>query len=499
MKFSELIVVITGVASALMGIGAGSAADLPVKAPALIAAAPYSFSGLYGGVNAGYSVGDSPSTVIATDGISPVPFQNDAFRISPHGVVGGAQLGYNWQPSNWLFGLEADIQASSQKSTVCLIYCVPGEVGYTVEQRLPWFGTLRGRLGYVVDETLFYATGGLAFGRVENNGVAVNGLPASTGSVSGARTGWTVGGGMETALGGNWTGKIEYLHTDLGSRNLTLVDASADIDTLNTTIRDNIVRVGVNYRLSGAPASAASVPVMALKAPTSRLGYDWSGVYGGVNVGYGLARDPTLYDVTGIGGDNFSHETFDTMPGGVLGGVQIGYNRQFASHWVAGVEADVQGTGQTDRACVFVCNGPSNGIPSSGNVDQKLRWFSTVRGRLGMDTGHALVYATGGFAAGQAEINVSQSIVPVNSGASTAGTRTGWTVGGGIEAPVTRNLTVKFEYLYMDLGSQTVAFNTGSAGILEPTTTTVTAPLRDNIFRVGVNYLFQAGPLVANY
>jgi outer membrane immunogenic protein len=499
MKRSKLIVAATVAVSAIMGISAASAADLPVKAPAPIAVAPYSFSGFYGGVNAGYSVGASPSTVVSTDGISPIPFQNDAFKISPHGAVGGAQLGYNWQPSNWLFGLEADIQGSGQTDTVCLIYCRPGVVGYTIGQKLPWFGTLRGRLGYVVDQTLFYATGGLAFGRVETNGVVVNSLPAFTGSVSGVRTGWTVGGGIETSLGGNWTGKIEYLHTDLGSQSLTVSDNFADINTLNTTIRDNVVRVGVNYRVGGTPASAASAAGMALKAPPARLAYDWSGVYAGVNVGYGLARDPSLYDVTRIAGANFSHETFDTMPDGVLGGIQLGYNRQFGSRWLAGVEADIQGTGQTGKACVFVCNGPNNGIPSSGNVEQKLPWFGTVRGRLGVDTGHALLYATGGFAYGRVETNVAQSIVAVNSSASTAGTRTGWTVGGGIEAPVARNFTVKFEYLYMDLGSQTVTFNTGPAGFLAATTTTVTAPLRDNIFRVGVNYLFQAGPVVAKY
>ncbi len=189
------------------------------------------------------------------------------------------------------------------------------------------------------------------------------------------------------------------------------------------------------------------------------------------------------------------HESFDTIPEGIIGGVQLGYNRQFSSVWVAGLEADIQGSGQTDQSCVFVCNGPSNATPTTGLVEQKLPWFGTLRGRLGFDAGRALVYATGGFAYGRVETNVAQTIVgpatTVATGASTAGIETGWTVGAGIEAPVARKFTVKAEYLYVDLGSQTVAFgNPGVGGNVlgTPSVTTVTAPLRDNIFRVGVNY-----------
>jgi outer membrane immunogenic protein len=429
--------------------------------------------------------------VVATDAfLGPVPFQNDAFKVSPAGAVGGAQIGLNWQPSaNWLLGIEADIEDSGQSDTVCLIYCRPGVVGYTIENKLPWFGTLRGRVGFVADETLFYATGGLAFGRVETNGTAVNGLPAIGGSVSETRTGWTAGAGIETALFGNWTGKIEYLYIDLGTQSLLVVDASGDNDLFTTTVRDNIVRVGLNYRIGGTPASTSAWGGgMPLKAPPPRPAYDWTGVYGGVNLGYGLARDPSTYDVTPIAGANFSHETFDTMPAGFIGGIQVGYNRQLSAMWVAGIEADIQGSGETDQSCVFVCNGPNNGIPTTGLLEQKLTWFGTARARLGFDTGHALLYATGGLAFGHVETSVAQSISTVGSGVSVAGTQTGWTIGGGIEAPVARNFTVKAEYLYMDLGSQTVAFNTGPAGFLAASTTTVTAPLRDNIFRVGVNY-----------
>src|SRR5262249_53460440 len=192
------------------------------------------------------------------------------------GPVGGVQVGYNWQPSNWLFGIEADIQGSGQRDTVCLLYCLPGNVSYTIENKLSWFGTLRGRFGFVTNETLFYATGGLAFGRVETNGIMFDRPPAFTGSVSSTRTGWAAGGGVETALVGNWTGKIEYLHIDLGSQTLSVSDFFADSNVFSTSFRDNVVRVGLNYRIGGTPAevSAAGMP---LKAAPAR--YDWSGVY----------------------------------------------------------------------------------------------------------------------------------------------------------------------------------------------------------------------------
>ena len=111
------------------------AADMAVKAPAPLVA-PYSFGGFYAGVNLGYGVARDPSTVVSSNPPGTAPFQDDAFKMSPAGVLGGGQIGYNWQPSNWLFGLEADIQGTGQSDTACLIYCQPGVVGYALQQKL---------------------------------------------------------------------------------------------------------------------------------------------------------------------------------------------------------------------------------------------------------------------------------------------------------------------------------------------------------------------------
>jgi outer membrane immunogenic protein len=119
-----------------------------------------------------------------------------------------------------------------------------------VQQKEPWFGTLRGRLGATTGPALFYVTGGLAYGNVVTN-VSQNpgALSAVTASANQIKAGWTVGGGIEAALIGNWSAKVEYLYVDLGSQNLTFLDIVPRTTTLATNFRDNVHRAGVNYKL----------------------------------------------------------------------------------------------------------------------------------------------------------------------------------------------------------------------------------------------------------
>ncbi|MGN6747569.1 MAG: outer membrane protein, partial [Xanthobacteraceae bacterium] len=140
---------------------------------------------------------------------------------------------------------------------------------------------------------------------------------------------------------------------------------------------------------------------------------------------------------------------------------------------------------------------------SAFSEEHKVDWFGTVRGRFGYAAGPVLVYATGGLAYG--EVNRSGNVVgqtnfilggTVNNFAgsySASTTTTGWTAGAGVEGMISRNWSVKAEYLYMDLGSTTDTFSTfytgggipssGQAGVR-----TVTSTFRENIFRVGLNY-----------
>jgi outer membrane immunogenic protein len=248
------------------------AADLKVKALPYAApvAVPGNWSGFYAGLNAGYSVGDDRSTFQTF--VNPViGFDNlESYKISPAGFLGGGQLGYNWQTGIWVYGLETDIQGTAQRDVVCVQTCnIGGFFSGTVTQQLPWFGTARGRVGVAVDRSLIYVTGGLAYGQVQTSAVQIDGAGTAVAvSNNKTRSGWTLGGGIESALIGNWTAKVEYLYVDLGSQTLSSVDAFGPPGAIAVTAdtRDHIVRAGLNYRFGG-PVGVASASVLPVKAP----------------------------------------------------------------------------------------------------------------------------------------------------------------------------------------------------------------------------------------
>jgi outer membrane immunogenic protein len=167
------------------------------------------------------------------------------------------QGGVNWQSGHWVLGFETDIQAeSANTSQICVTVCAPG-VGVNLSQRLAWFGTARGRVGWANGPLLYYATGGLAYGEVEttlNNanvplgpGVIANGL-----NLSSTRVGWTAGGGIEGQVFGNWTAKAEYLYLALGGQSGSFTSdfglANTQTSTFTTDVREHIFRLGMNYK-----------------------------------------------------------------------------------------------------------------------------------------------------------------------------------------------------------------------------------------------------------
>ncbi len=271
---------------AILGNGVASAADLPVKAlpPAALA---NSWAGFYVGGNVGYSWGRAASDlnadpVTVSIGAGLTPFNTPGFlgsdTLTPKGAIGGGQIGYNWQtPPNWVFGLEADLQASGEKGSHSfsnpfnfttllfnqIVVPVSGIATMDYAAKITWFGTVRGRVGYAWDRVMLYATGGLAYG-----GVNLAGTNTVSGTVAGSpflsvtgighsqvNVGWTVGAGIEGLLGNRWTWKAEYLYLDLGSMDdpdnlLLAISTSGGRVTTHTNYSDNIVRLGLNYRLN---------------------------------------------------------------------------------------------------------------------------------------------------------------------------------------------------------------------------------------------------------
>lgn len=247
------------------------AADMPVKAPiykAPVVVVPPSWTGWYAGLNAGYGFGSDSNTFSFVPALpSPEPFNNVSYSDNLNGFIGGGQIGYNYQitPNSWVAGIEGDIQYTDFKGSASnsgvtsagtrrLLNAVDPWT-YNQEQKVDWLATVRGRLGWTPgDHTLlFYATGGLAVGGIKaSDTFAYANNLVWTGSSSSTRAGWTVGGGVEGRLGGNWTAKLEYLYYDLGHLTVT---GTPNVPILYTTTTDfafhgNIVRVGLNYKFT---------------------------------------------------------------------------------------------------------------------------------------------------------------------------------------------------------------------------------------------------------
>ncbi len=266
--------------------GAAAAADLPVKAPVYKAPPPivdpWTWTGVYVGVNVGYSWGRSNTTANFTNATTGALLYTTNNSFNMNGAVGGGQIGANWQSGFWVLGIEADIQGSGQKggfdfvcpSGICaapfgVIALFPGgPVTDSLSQKLAWFGTVRGRIGATVTPSvLAYVTGGLAYGEVKSD-LIVSGtnaaVPASAAfSSSTTKAGWTVGAGLEGRLSGNWTAKIEYLYVDLGTvavgpfvTPIIALGGGFLATNLSSRITDNIVRVGVNYKFGPYPVVA---------------------------------------------------------------------------------------------------------------------------------------------------------------------------------------------------------------------------------------------------
>jgi outer membrane immunogenic protein len=196
------------------------AADFPGVAKAPSYASPWNWTGFYVGINGGYAWGTSNWTNPATGATT------GDFNLT--GALVGGTIGYNLQTGLWVWGAEADIDASWIKGTDATVCC---------QTKNDWLATARGRVGYAFDHWLPFLTGGMAFGDIKMTPV---GFPSETTT----KIGWTVGGGLEYAFQGPWSAKVEYLYADLGKGSCSVATCGAATDV---TFKTSIVRAGVNY------------------------------------------------------------------------------------------------------------------------------------------------------------------------------------------------------------------------------------------------------------
>lgn len=232
--------------------------------------------------------------------------------------------------------------------------------------------------------------------------------------------------------------------------------------------------------LLSASAQAADLPVAPPEAaPAFVPTYDWSGLYVGVHAGYGWGEtgdrlkvkdcwsDPCLTDTADLG---------ESDADGFVAGGQVGYNYQVGS-FVFGAEADLSWSGM-DSSVGFL-----DGAGEAFELTNEINWLGTVRGRAGVAIDRFLVYATAGVAFADVETEITDEF---GGSLSNSDTRIGWTVGAGVEAFITPNLTARLEYLYVDLGDDEL--DLAHEG---PVTLTSETDFNAHIVRGALNYKFN--------
>jgi len=252
----RLAAALFGATCAVATVQLASAADLSSRvAPLPVMPVAYNWTGFYVGGNGGYGWANVNSTVYALDGANPGVFEASDSS-NRNGGFGGGQIGYNFLPfPHFLFGVEGDFDWASltgDTSGCSLTGCA------TSSHKTDWFSTLRVRMGYVVDDWLFYGTGGIAWTHGSttrtitqvNNPALVSSLLGASASSSGQNTGWTLGGGVEYGFWRNWSVNVEYRYMQINpSRDFFFPIPSANRHV--SAVEDiNTVRAALNYHFN---------------------------------------------------------------------------------------------------------------------------------------------------------------------------------------------------------------------------------------------------------
>jgi len=236
--FSMKKLLLSGVALFAM-MSVASAADLAArhytKAPAAPVSPIYNWTGFYVGVHGGYGWSDEVTTGIT--GVGTVTTSSSDLK----GGFGGGQIGYNWQLApSWIWGIEADAAGASIKYSETI-------VGFgSAESKIRALGSVTGRLGYAVNNALFYAKGGWGWA---DNRVSATIVGVGSASDSQFHSGWTVGGGLEYGFAPAWSAKVEYQYYDFGHETY--------FNGLELGAKIHTIKGGINYHFNwGAPVVA---------------------------------------------------------------------------------------------------------------------------------------------------------------------------------------------------------------------------------------------------
>jgi len=234
-------------------------------------------------------------------------------------------------------------------------------------------------------------------------------------------------------------------------------------------------------------------------APLPECDFSWTGFYFGGNAGYGWGNADTDFVPLPDAATFFSLEprSLSPDPDGFIGGGQVGYNYQFNKWFVLGIEADFQGTdieGHDSTSPIIDITGAPNAPGSFLFAHERMQWFGTARGRIGIaPICRLLIYGTGGFAYGNVDYSANTNF---NNGITYptrfTETETGWTAGGGLEYALTNHWTVRAEYLHYDLGDEHSTQNQLLGGVPQgpPFFVRYNFETSGDIVRAGFNFKF---------
>lgn len=517
------IALLGGIAmTSLVIASAAQAADLKVAAS--YASAPpinaSSWTGFYAGLGLGFrsSRTDVTTTSETNGGISQdltglatsLPFDGIALRANPF-------AGFNWQFAlRWIAGVEGDFGFANQTTAFAGFGFSPGRGETTffatdsLAMKSKWDASLRGRLGFLLTPaTLAYGTGGVVWQNYTvtstcgSSSGALNFCLGATPAVitnSATRPGWTIGAGLETALGGHWLARGEYRYADFGISPVTIARTTGGeqlVDSIGVKLRTHTATFGLAYKFGDpitsekfgeTPGTSKNTPAMS-----------WGGLYAGSGLGARASRTDltTTSAIQNIPVDISRFATSRPFDGTALRASPfVGLNWQFAPRWVIGIEGDFGFANKTTTFAGFI--GPLlETFRAADGLALKTTWDASLRGRLGfLVTPATLAYVTGGAAWQQYEMTSScVSAFCGSLGVSPAIvankiTKSGWTVGGGIEAALWDRWLARAEYRYSDFGTEPFAIAQVSLDF-HPLVEIIDVNLRTHTVTFGLAYKFN--------
>ena len=493
------------------------AADLPpfTKAPPQMIS---SWTGFYAGLGLGLRATDADLTTTSAqrDGVPldlsrsvvTQPFDGTGFRVSPY-------AGFNWHVApSWVVGVEGDVGLADQTTRLGGFRSSPLFASSTfnvdgLAVKTSWDASLRGRVGYLVTPaTLLYATGGLAWQHYEITSTCVSidcgGVTPTVVSNSTTKTGWTLGGGLETALSGNWLLRAEYRYADFGTAPFTITRMTArpttTTDNFDARLATHTASVGLAYKFGEPVIGGRSQPLQAMAAQPS----SWTGAYVGLGLGARATRTDLIAASESVGGsatdlaDRANTRPFDNIA--FRANPYAGYLWQFAPLWTAGLEGDFGFADRTTTRAGFTSILLADSQAPGESLAIRSRWDASLRARLGYLVGlQTMLYATGGAAWQNAQMTSTCTSGPctgffaLSPGiVSASTTKTGWTAGGGLETVLWGNWLARAEYRYADYGKASfiVARSSTSPG-LNPVVNTWDVAMRSHLATFGVTYRFE--------